>query len=132
MTWEYVKDKVLVFGEDDYVFANMFIAIIHELPEVEDKETIKLFTYIMLEQLLAEKLVIAYRVSRQELIEYQCDSTEEIKTFIKGIDDEWAGLKYLLPEPNQLFWITSTEKGVDHIKKLITKAGNKFILNFEL
>lgn len=117
MTWEYVKDKVLIFGEDDYVFADIFIAIIQEFYKVEDKEALKLYAYIMLEELLTEKLIMAYLVSPEELVEYDCDSAEKIKSFIKIIDNEWAGLIYFRPLPNQLFWITTTEKGSDYIKK---------------
>jgi len=122
MTWEYVKDKVLVFGEDDYVFADIFIAIIQEFDKVEDKETAKLYTHIMLEELLAEKLVTAYLVDSKELVEYDCDSAEKIKSFIKVIDNEWEHIKYTLPQPNQLFWITTTEKGLEYIKKNDSKG----------
>ena len=54
MNWESIKDKILIFGEDDYIFANMFISIINEYEKVQNLEDLKFFTYSMLTELMDE------------------------------------------------------------------------------
>lgn len=45
MLWKDVKDKILVFGEDDYVFADMFISIIKEYDKVINQRFAGLYVY---------------------------------------------------------------------------------------
>ena len=57
MNWERIKDKILIFGEDDYIFADMFTSIINEYEKVQNLEDLKFFTYSMLTELMDEKLI---------------------------------------------------------------------------
>ena len=40
--WLYIKDKIIVLGEDDYVFADMFISVISEFKN-SNKEDLKIY-----------------------------------------------------------------------------------------
>src|SRR5690606_4499021 len=114
MTWNYVKDKVLVFGEDDYVFSCMFAGIISEYDKVEGAESEIFYTYIMLKELMDEGLVEVYLIPGNNIEEYIYSSEEDIETFISIIDTRWKEIKYSLTD--FLFAVSSTEKGVECVK----------------
>ena len=118
-TWSYIKDKIIVFGENDYVFADMFISIISEFENINNNDDLKIYTFKMLNELMSENLIDAFTL-KNEIIDneffivnilYKYENKIDIENFIKSIDNEWALLNYNLPEPNQLFWITTNEKG---------------------
>jgi hypothetical protein len=112
--WSYIKDKIIVLGENDYVFADMFISVISEF-ENSSKVDLKIYTFKMLQELMNENLIDVF-VLKNEMnivnnILYKYENKIDIENFIKNIDIEWAILGYKFPEPNELFWITTNEKG---------------------
>jgi hypothetical protein len=123
MDWNYIKDKILVFGEDDYIFADMMISILDEFDSVVNKESKRIFTLQMLHELMQEKLIDVFYVTETEFESYNYDSEDDILKFIDEIDLRWSKLNYELPLPNELFWATTTQKG----KKLIETNNYKFI-----
>ncbi|SUX48469.1 hypothetical protein [Chryseobacterium indoltheticum] len=44
MHWKNIKDKVLIFGEDDYVFADMFVSIINEYDKIVTNDDLRRYT----------------------------------------------------------------------------------------
>ncbi|WP_166923477.1 hypothetical protein [Flavobacterium poyangense] len=123
MDWNYIKDKILVFGEDDYIFANMMISILDEFDSVVNKESKRIFTLKMLHELMEEKLIDVFYVTETEFESYNYDSEDDILKFIGEIDLRWSKLNYELPLPNELFWATTTQKG----KKLTQSNNYNFI-----
>lgn len=123
MDWNYIKDKILVFGEDDYIFADMMISILDEFDSVVNKESKKIFTLKMLHELMQEKLIDVFYVTEIEFEPYNYDSEDDILKFINKIDLRWSKLNYELPLPNELFWATTTQKG----KKLTQTNNYNFI-----
>lgn len=117
MIWNQVKFVVLAFGEDDYLFADMFISIIGKFNKVDDKESKIIYTFLMLKELMHEGLVEVFFVSETTTDKYEFKASEDIDYFIEKINTEWKELSYELPKPNQLFWITSTEKGLEYLKQ---------------
>ena len=118
MNWEYLKDKILVFAEDDYVFADMFISILSEY-ENDKIEDIKISTFKMLQELMNENLIDVFILENKlhkkkkvlDNIFYKYETKQDIENFIKKIDKEWEFINYRLPEPNELFLIATNEKG---------------------
>ncbi len=115
MNWERIKDKILIFGEDDYIFADMFISIINEYEKVQNFEDLKFFTYSMLTELMDEKLIKIYvpKIDKGniiQIIEYICNDKKSELEIIKIIDNEWKYIDYKIPQPNELFWITTDLK----------------------
>lgn len=106
MNWNYIKDKIQVFGKDDYVFADMFISIIKTFDDIHNKEDIKLYTLKMLQELLKEKSIDFYIAKGFDIIPIKYDSDDEIKEIIRMVDKDWSLIGYRLPEPNELFWIS--------------------------
>lgn len=112
MTWKYLKDKVLVFGEDDYIFSDMFISIVSEIEYRCNDENRMLFTYKMLRELMSEKLVDVFIVKpNEQLIPFIFNTAQDIENFLTHIDKEWKKLNYKVPNPDQLFWLTINSKG---------------------
>jgi hypothetical protein len=122
MDWDYIKDKILVFGEDDYIFADMMISVLGEFDSAVNKESKRIFTLKMLQELMYEKLIDVYYVSETEFESYNYDSDDDISKFIEEIDLRWSKLNYELPLPNELFWATTTQKG----KRFIQTNNDKF------
>lgn len=94
MNWERIKDKILIFGEDDYIFADMFTSIINEYEKVQNLEDLKFFTYSMLTELMDEKLIKIYvpKIDKGniiQIIEYICNDKKSELEIIKIIDNEW-------------------------------------------
>ncbi|WP_291287870.1 hypothetical protein [Flavobacterium sp.] len=123
MDWNYIKDKILVFGEDDYIFADMMISILDEFDSVVNKKSKRVFTLKMLHELMQEKLIDVFYVTETEFESYNYDSEDDILNFISEIDLRWSKLNYELPLPNELFWATTTQKG----KKLTQTNNYNFI-----
>ena len=120
MEWNYIKDKILVWGEDDYVFADAFVSIISEFNS--DNDHLIRNTFSMLRELISEELISVYILKTQkeeiiELINYHFNDPEDIEEFIKGVNKEWSQINYKLPQPNQLFWISTNEKGKQEIQQ---------------
>ncbi|SHM97189.1 hypothetical protein [Flavobacterium chilense] len=111
MDWNYIKDKILVFGKDDYIFADMMISILDEFDSVVNKESKRIFTLKMLHELMQEKLIDVFYVTETEFKSYNYDSEDDILKFIGEIDLRWSKLNYELPLPNELFWATTTKQG---------------------
>lgn len=111
MNWNYVKDKILVFGKDDYVFSDMFISIVGEFDDVLNNDDRILFCYEMLRELMSENLIDIFLLDKKELIPFKFNCLEDINQFVNTIDREWKILNYEFPNPNQLFWITTNSKG---------------------
>ncbi len=118
-SWSHIKDKIIVFGEDDYVFAAMFISIMSEFENISNNNDLKIYTFKMLNELMNENLIDVFTL-KNEIIDnkifvdktlYKYENKIDIENFIKNIDNEWALLNYNFPEPNQLFWITTNKKG---------------------
>lgn len=118
MNWEYIKDKILVWGEDDYVFSNVFVSIIGEYRH-ETNQDLVTNTYLMLHELMSENLIDVFVLENKMYIDkkvvdnlfYKYKTKEDIENFIIKIDKEWTLLNYQFPEPNELFWIMTNEKG---------------------
>lgn len=112
--WLYIKDKIIVLGEDDYVFADMFISVISEFKN-SNKEDLKIYTFKMLQELMIENLIDVFVLKNEKNMVnnmlYKYENEIDIEKFIKNIDKKWALLGYQLPEPSELFWITTSEKG---------------------
>lgn len=120
MEWNYSKDKILVWGEDDYVFADAFVSIISEFNS--DNDHLIVNTFSMLRELISEELISVYILKTQkeeiiELINYHFNDPEDIEEFIKSVNKEWSQINYKLPQPNQLFWISTNEKGKQKIQQ---------------
>lgn len=125
MSWEKLKDKILVFGENDYVFADMFISILLENQNNNiSVEDIKILLFKMLNELMNEKLINVFILKNEEKngkkmvinISYSYKNINDIENFIGIIDKEWVLLNYKFPKPNELFWVTTSEKGKSIIK----------------
>ena len=124
MDWEYIKDKVLVFGEDDYVFSNVFVAIISEHRYKTNKDLVT-NVYLLLQELMHENLIEVFILKTElkdgkkvvENLLYKYENNIDVENFIKKVDEEWASSNYRLPEPNELFWITTNENGKTKIKE---------------
>jgi len=124
MDWEYIKDKVLVFGEDDYVFSNVFVAIISEHRYKTNKDLVT-NVYLLLQELMQENLIEVFILKTElkdgkkvvENLLYKYENNIDVENFIKKVDEEWALSNYRLPEPNELFWITTNENGKTKIKE---------------
>ena len=120
MDWEYIKDKILVWGEDEYVFSDIFVSIIGENSTNQDLVTT---TYVMLRELMNEKLIDVFVLENKVYMDkkivdnilYKYETKEDIENFIIKIDKEWTMLNYQLPNPDKLFWLTTTEKGKELI-----------------
>ena len=118
MDWKYLKDKILVFGVDDYVFADMFISIISE-NEDNKIENLKIAIFKMLQELMNENLIDVFVLENKvymnktvvDNIFYKYETEQDIENFVRKVDREWALINYQLPRPNELFWITTNEKG---------------------
>ena len=117
MNWGYIKDKILVFGEDDYVFSDMFFSIIGEFGKVEDIETRTLYAFVMLKELMQEKLITVYRISEKTLEEYVYSSESDIEKLISAISLEWKNIGYSLQGSELFFCVTSTEKGIECVNR---------------
>ncbi|MFD2600853.1 MULTISPECIES: hypothetical protein [Flavobacterium] len=119
MNWGYTKDKILVFGENDYVFFDMFLSIIEEFEKVEDVESRMIYTLIMLKELMNEKLVDVYLVSEKKIEEYVYFSVEDIERLGSTISFKWAEINYSLPERDVFFCITTTQRGIECVNNRI-------------
>lgn|GEM_PF-7005975 len=120
MTWKYIKDKILVWGEDDYVFADAFVSIVHELDSSIEKMDLVQNTLKMLEELMIEGLIDVFILIKEnnEIIDVvPCNIFDEndIFKFVKNVKEEWKQLGYSFPKPDQLFWTTTNEKGLQLI-----------------
>ena len=118
MNWNEIKNKILIFGEDDYIFADMFISIVGEIDS--EKNNLIKNTFLMLKELIDDKLVEIYILNIKnneikDLIKYEIKCEEDVSKLIHIIDSEWQKINYQFPKPNQLFWATTTEKGCDLI-----------------
>ena len=110
--WDEIKKKILSFGEDDYVFADMFVLIINEYENVRTNEDLRIYTIGMLDELMENKLIKIYLLRKDEnniLIneESKYDTFEQKDKLIKIIDESWKALEYRIPNPDELFWITA-------------------------
>ena len=118
MNWKYLKDKILVFGEDDYIFSDMFISIVSDYEGCFNDGDKMLYTYKMLREIMSEYLVDVFIVkSNKELIPIIFNNALDIENFIIEIDKGWKKLNYKLPNPDQLFWLTTNSKGSLEIEK---------------
>lgn len=116
-----VIDKILIFGEDDYVFADMFIAIVSELNDSTSNTSVVENTFSILEKLLKEGLINIFILRHEkgklvDVIKYKIINEGDIALLIENINRQWKQFNYNLPEPDQLFWITTTDKGLEKIK----------------
>ncbi|MCX8531950.1 hypothetical protein [Chryseobacterium luquanense] len=110
--WEEIKKKILLFGEDDYVFADMFISIVNEYENIHNIEDLKIYAMAMLNELMESNLIKIFLLKKDEkniLIneEYSFKTPEQKKDLIKIIDERWKALQYRLPNPDEIFWVTS-------------------------
>lgn len=116
-----VIDKILIFGEDDYVFADMFIAIVSELNDSTSNTSVVENTFSILEKLLKEGLINIFILRHEkgklvDVIKYKIINEGDIALLLEDINRQWKQFDYNLPEPDQLFWITTTDKGLEKIK----------------
>ncbi|WP_448606644.1 hypothetical protein [Paenimyroides ceti] len=116
MNWKDIKEKILIFGEEDYVFADMFVAIVNEL-NTKEKKNVHDDTLNMLYELLRDRLVDVFILRKEkkeiiDIIKYNINDEKDIIQLLKTIKDEWKLFNYDLPQPNQLFWVTTTDKGI--------------------
>lgn len=118
MTWNDVKEKLLVFGEDDYVFADMFISIINEYINSSNKNDLIVLTYTMLRELMDENLINIFvlTISEKGVVNpnfYSYNDKKSKDDLIEYIDSKWKEMDYRLPFPNELFWIETISKNSD-------------------
>lgn len=119
MKWESIKDKILVLGEDDFVFADMFVSIISQYNGLKTNEDIKESSLKMLRELMTEKLIDVFVLKKEKInnkvvisnILYNYDSLKSINVFLINLDKDWTFYNNRLPQPDELFWISSNEKG---------------------
>lgn len=76
----------------------------------------------MLKELISEELINVYLLKTQkeeiiEVINYHFNNPEDIEGFIKNVNKKWSQINYKLPQPNQLFWIATNEKGKQKIQQ---------------
>jgi len=119
MDWNEVKEKILIFGIEDYVFADMFVSIVSELNAKDNIHN----TFSILHELLRERLIdiFLFKKGKNEIIDiikFSFNEEKDIVQLIKKIDEEWKLFNYDLPEPNQLFWVTTTDKGIEVVNNL--------------
>ena len=118
MLWKDVKDKILVFGEDDYVFADMFISIIKEYDKVINQEDLQVYTFTMLEELMNENLIKIFLLYNDkdgvlQTCLYEYSDTEAKVNLINLLNEKWKEIGYRLPNPTELFWLTSDLKIIE-------------------
>lgn len=65
MNWKDIKEKILIFGEEDYVFADMFVAIVNEL-NTKEKKNVHDDTLTMLYELLRDRLVDVFILRKEK------------------------------------------------------------------
>lgn len=116
MNWKDIKEKILIFGEEDYVFADMFVAIVNEL-NTKEKKNVHDDTLNMLYELLRDRLVDVFILRKEkkeiiDIIKYNINDEKDIIQLLNTINEEWKLFNYDLPQPNQLFWVTTTDKGI--------------------
>lgn len=118
MLWKDVKDKILVFGEDDYVFADMFISIIKEYDKVINQEDLQVYTFTMLEELMNENLIKIFLLYNDkdgvlQTYLYEYSDTKAKVHLINLLNEKWKEITYRLPSPTELFWLTSDLKIIE-------------------
>lgn len=111
MHWKNIKDKVLIFGEDDYVFADMFVSIINEYDKIVTNDDLRRYTFKMLEELMDENLIKVYLLNDNakdlQINLYDYSNKQNKMDLISLLDKKWRQINYRLPQPNELFWITA-------------------------
>ena len=118
MLWKEVKDKILIFSEDDYVFADMFISIIKEYDKVTNQEDLQVYTFAMLEELMNENLINIFLLENNETgvlktCLYEYSDTKSKVHLINLLNQKWKEIGYRLPTPAELFWLTSDLKIIE-------------------
>lgn len=115
MDWEYIKDKVLVFGEEDYVFIDMIMSIVKEFDNAVNKETTKIYTCLLIEELMRENLIDIFEVEENFLKRMYFTSDTEILTIISEIkkkisnDLDFSDIPFMC--------ISTNQNGENYIKK---------------
>ncbi|WP_432671543.1 hypothetical protein [Flavobacterium sp. SM2513] len=117
MNWEYLKDKILVFGDDDWIFSDMFISIVGDYEGCFNDEDRMLYTYKMLREIMSDNLIDIYFIKPNEnLTPFIYNNAQDIDYFISKIDVEWKKQNYKVPDPDQLFWATTNSNGKSQIQ----------------